>query len=413
MLRSAVVLTLALALGCSDAGDSRSPPCGRECDPDPLPWGVNDVSILYPSPEPGDAGSLLGMADGSGSDLGPLLPETLFQRLGQDTMYLTESPDRDEHYPHLRVVSARFDPCFEQRAPSALCRRAVRLVAQPIWELEGANGEVIANDVYDASIHLFYELPDEDFVALTLGYKALVKGEAIAGPLGVHPVMEREGLGDFARELNGLLLRHCGERNLIRMTLMATGRSGSNWFWGVFDRKASGAFELGSIPTMRPSETVDSFEIPPDQDPATLPKDDGFPVALLYEGWVDRMTEAELREAAADVYRIENPALVDSTNVRCSHCHLAGRSLDIAFRRRGLELPEDTAYAPPPGQNVEVRDPARHDRHNMHGFSYFKEDRAVSRRAVKESAASAAFLASEAFAETLSAGARATWIAAR
>ena len=364
-------------------------------------WTVNDVSILYPMPGPGEVDLLLAMQNETSGGTRALLPEALFARLGQDAPFLTETPDRTTHYPHLRVVSVRFDPCFEQRVLGAGCTRAVRLVAQPIREEEDFV------DPSDAAIHLFYELSDAQFVTLLRGYDELSHGGTENVPLGVHPLLREQGLGgELARGLNALLVSVISEENLFRMTFMATGRSGNTWFWGIFNRGDDGAFALDTIPGTDPPRDEDGVSLlsPP---PEELPAIPGFPSALLYDPYVDMMTTDELASAAARVYEIEDPTVTDSTNVSCATCHVASRNLDAAFAHRELELPPDVGYAPPPGQNVELTDETHLDRRSLHGFSYFFERPAISRRAVKDSAAAAGFISSAEFTDTLTPEARA------
>lgn len=399
LLGSTAVLALLSVAACQreDAAVGDGPACtGAKCDAPSHPWNVNDVSFLYPAPTPAEIELLLGMVEQRDGGEVVLLPRALFDRLGQDTSFLTETPDRDKHYPHLRVTAARIDPCFEQRVPDDGCRRVIRLVAQPAWPVPEDAPEII--DVFDASIHLFYELDEVGFRKLLDGYVALKGGEVIDAPLGVHPLIAREGLGGpFARGLNRLLLAHIGEETLLRMTFMATGRSGNNWFWGGFDRATDGTFALSPIPGLElEGEPLleDAFDRTASNEPPILFGLEDFDERLLHDVLVDEMSEAELHAAAQQVYRLEDPGARDATDTRCMSCHVAGRRLDIAFARRGLALPPDESYTPPPGQNVEVVDPTSLDEDSMHGLSWFRDQPAVSRRVVKESAEAAALLRS-------------------
>ncbi|MGE0868060.1 MAG: hypothetical protein AB7P03_05855 [Kofleriaceae bacterium] len=365
------------------------------------------MSLLFPLPARyADTGQLLA-AQNAGDDgtLVTLLPESVFELLGTEAMHLIESPLQTMLYDKLRVTPVRFDPCLEQRTPDQHCRRAIRLVMQPVWPDGNAEDSY---EVFDASLHLFYELDDDAFVKLLVDYQALIGDERLAQALYVHPILEREGLdGAFAQALRRLLIANANEASLIRMTFMATGRSGNNWFWGMFDRDDNGNWIQSLIPTL--GFKGDGFERPPTLDPPPDTATEPFPFAMLWDSGVDRMTDAQLLDAAAQVYRIENPTITDSTNIRCRDCHLASRTLDYAFARRGLTLPEDLEYTPPLGQNVIVRDTDHRRRNNMHGFSYFEQQPSIMRRVVKDSAAVADFLASGAFAETLSPAARAAW----
>ncbi|MGE0548979.1 MAG: hypothetical protein AB7O24_13150 [Kofleriaceae bacterium] len=363
---------------------------------------MNDVSIVIPL-KVGESALMPSVANAAGE--GVLISKELWQQIDDD-MPLTEGTQSEVLWPKMRVTSMRFDPCFEQHIPDTSCRRVVRLVAQPVTEYPGSN-EVLATD---ASLHLFYQLTDDQFVAMLLGYKELMVGERIADALYQHPVLAREGLdSEQSSGLNRLITSQLNPDNMIRVTEMATGRSGNNWFWFVYDRASDGSFARSLIPTTEHDlDGHDSTQRPP----PVLDDIPGFPEKLLFNSLVDQMTEEELNKAAAEIYRIENPAIVDATNIKCSTCHVGMRVLDIAFQRRGLPLPEDPSFVVPAGQNMQLRDESV-SRRNMHGLGYFGKSTAVTRRVIKESALIADFLGSGAFSETLSPSAREAWDAAR
>ncbi|MGE0548978.1 MAG: hypothetical protein AB7O24_13145 [Kofleriaceae bacterium] len=395
------------SVGCASEGDTDGGPdtCVGKCDSpsgDTPWWSVNDVSIIVPLAKPGETELMPGVANADGG--GALMSKDLWLQI-DDAVPLTEGTIAAIHWPNLRVTSMRFDPCFEQTIPDTSCKRVVRLVAQPIEDLDGS-GEVYA---IDASLHLFYRLDDDQFVSMLLAYKQLI-GERIPDALYQHPVLSRAGLGsELSTQFNQLISSNLGPDNMFRLTEMATGRSGKNWFWLIYERAEDGTYQRALVPTTPYDQ--DQFEISP-RTPPQLNDIPNFPEKLLFDSYVDGMTEEELAQAATEIYAIENPAVVNSTNVKCSMCHVSGRILDYAFNRRGLPLPEDPSFVVPAGQNMGLRDEAL-SRLNMHGLGYFRTSTAVTRRVVKESAVVADFLNSDTFAETLSPSARAVWDAAR
>ncbi|MGE0869344.1 MAG: hypothetical protein AB7P03_12315 [Kofleriaceae bacterium] len=410
MLRLAYSLSLcalAASIGCASDQETGTGhgACMGKCDSsDETPWwGVNDVSIIMPLAKPGQSGLMPSVANADGE--GVLMSKDLWLQI-DDAVPLTEGTIGEVHWPRMRVTSMRFDPCFEQTTPDTSCKRVVRLVVQAIEDID------VSSEVYaiDASLHLFYQLTDDQFVAMLLGYKELLAGERIGEALYQHPVLARAGLdSELFDRFKQLITSNLGPDNMIRLTEMATGRSGKNWFWLVYERAEDGTFKRGLIPTTPYDQ--DAFEISP-RTPMTLNDVPNFPEKLLFDYYLDQMTEDEMQQAATEIYRIENPAVVDATNTKCSMCHVSGRLLDYAFQRRGMQLPDDPSFIAPVGQNMGLRDEAV-SRLNLHGLGYFRTSTAITRRVVKESAMVADFINSDAFAETLSPSAREAWEAAR
>ncbi|MGE0872516.1 MAG: hypothetical protein AB7P03_28430 [Kofleriaceae bacterium] len=403
-LLAAVIASTGCATDNGDLGGGAGT-CVGKCDSDGTApwWGVNDVSIIVPLGKAGETALMPSLANAAQE--GVLISNELWQQI-DDGMPLTEGTQAEVNWPKMRVTSMRFDPCFEQTIPDTSCKRVVRLVSQPVAEY----GDVVS--VTDASLHLFYTLSDDQFVAMLLEYKSLIAGERIDEALYQHPVLARAGHGsELFNEFNQLLTSYLGPDNLFKVTEMATGRSGNNWFWFVYDRAEDGTYKRGLIPTT--DENMDGFEIAPRPIvPEELPDIPQFPELLLSDVAIDRMTEAELNQAATEIYAIENPAVTDATNIKCSSCHVAMRVLDYAFKRRQLPLPVDPTFTAPAGQNMILRDESV-SRRNMHGLGYFKAATAVTRRVIKESALIADFIGSDAFAETLAPSAREAWDAAR
>jgi hypothetical protein len=386
---------------------------------------VNDVSFLYPLPERGEGSLLLPMRFESAGGESVLLPEHVMAMLGDDSKspypFLFEAPGRERAWEMLRVTSMRVDPCFE--APdlehATDCKRQVRLSAQVVTPTSD-DPEDAEYSVSDAAVHLFYELDDEAFVSLLLDLRELTLQKSFGGkkpPLGVHPVMAKEGLdGPFARRLNEIVAENCLESSLVRMTFMATGRSGNNWFWGVLERGAGGDFAPGTVVGVDgPSDgfTQMGSDENPDGIASAATAAPTFPADLLRGESIDALS-ADAFEAAVDRLRaLENPAAHSSADVNCASCHLAPSTLRLATRRRGLDAPPESpsSYQPPAGQNGKVPGMAAFGSRNMHAFSYFGDAPAVSPRVVNESARVADYLSSQAFADALPSKLRKKWLA--
>ena len=380
-------------------------------------WNVNDVSILYPLPEPGQGELLLPMRLPTEAGDKVLLPKAVFDMLGDDDAspypFLFEAPGRDRAYEMLRVTAVRVDPCFESLDPAAdeACVHQIRLSAQVMSSPEEASLD-------DASVHLFYELDDAAFVSFLLALRPLRLREQNEGnePLGPHPVMRREGLdGRWAQRLHEILLDACDESNLVRMTFMATGRSGNNWFWGVLQRGDHGEFAPGTIPVIE--QASDAFtQFGTDDNPDGIPPETTFehpffPGALLRGATIDALSDSEFDDAIDALARIQNPRLHSSATLNCAACHLAASTAHLATARRGLEAVPETpsAFDAPTKQNVELV-AAELGSRNMHAFSWFGGKPAISPRVVHDSAVSAHYLSSKAFPDSLPAKLRKKWL---
>lgn len=358
------------------------------CVPD-FAWGLNDVSVLFPT-RPTDVPHLVGPVGSVDGNKVLLLDPALFDRLGKDAPFLTETPNRDKHYDKLKVTSFRLDPCvdgFDPHAPD--CARAIRLVMQPIWPIGDAF------DTLDASIHLFYELEEADWTSLISQVAALRTRDLSEAPLQVHPILVEQGVdSDFGRGLTGLIRRFATADRVTRMTFMATGRSGNNWFWGGFDRTESGDFERLEIPIIERDE--DSFtQHGRDLVEPPVPPLEGFPTALLRNHTLDAMADDEVTDAIATLQEYENPTLTNATNLQCSFCHLAHEARFHALSRRGVMEPLGAPRYEPAAffdEELVVEPPLDNRGKNMHGFSYFGDIPTISARVVHESAEVVGFL---------------------
>jgi len=358
------------------------------CSPS-FAWGLNDVSVLFPT-RPDDVPLLVGSVGTVDETKVVLLDPGLFQRLGKDVPFLTETPNRDKHYDKLRVTSFRLDPCVDGFDPHAAdCTRSIRLVMQPIWPVGDAF------DTFDASIHLFYELGEAEWTTFVSSLDGLRTRDLSSAPLQVHPVLLEEGMDSpFGRGLTDLIRRFATADRIARMTFMATGRSGNNWFWGGFDRMPNGDFETFEIPVLGHHE--DSFtQHGRELEMPAVPTLVDFPVALLRDHTLDAMTPDEATAAVITLHEYENPRIINATNLPCAHCHLANETKFHALDRLGLDEPTgEPRYllAELPDVDLSVTPPANNRGNNMHGFSYFGDIPTIGARVVHESAEVVHFL---------------------
>jgi hypothetical protein len=390
-----VLVVAALGAGCGESGADREvadaaavadasadPDGGSEPDANPAscePTGgfdLNDVSFLFPLPaSPAERGDLLAMADAGGR--GELLPASVFAELPAPLHGL-----RDVSLADLHVVSARVDPCFVSRSDGP-CRSQVRLVVQPV-RLDN-----VVTRADDAAVHLFYDLDEAGFADLVA---ALDELRALAGaatgcrPLGVHPVMQAEGLrGPYALRLRQAILDGAGASNLVRVAVMQLQQPGSVWRFTAFDLAGD---ELVRLPVPR-TGGLDSqaFSLSDTETNAGFldPSPEGSLVPLLLDPSAIRSASmSTLAAAGAEAFAIENPGRHDTTDTDCVSCHVTRRALANALAVREFEPDDAPAYANP-----------RHDLSlvgntlstgSQRAFGYFDSEPSIAPRVIDETA---------------------------
>ena len=149
------------------------------------------------------------------------------------------------------------------------------------------------------------------------------------GPLGVHPIMKKQGLGGaFAQGLNAIILKYAGAKNFSRFTQFSTSGLGTAWNFTGFDI-AAGAAKPMVIPTLPAGTTFVAFfrgftkdTIAGDFRPATESPDN----LGIFANAPLAKTKAtpEQREAALEaIVKIESPAKHSPNTIDCASCHAA------------------------------------------------------------------------------------------
>ncbi len=354
MKRVLLPLTL-FFLGCtSEARDPGDLPGGE--------LGVNDVSVLFPIPGTLDEGVKL---DG-GNDAPNLLSTTLYDGLGF----------RDLELDDWTAVAVRIDPCFPG---SAECRKQVRVVAQPMTDREDSL------EFEDSAIHLLFDLSDDDFEQIRLQWLNLPRTDA-STPLGVHPVLEREGWsGAFGMQLLTLLgdVVRSGALNEVA-TMAGTSLSWDFRLFTVFDEQASPA----PIPLIDEPEQFFTTLLPQDafnmQPPSEV--DDALePLAGTAAGeiggpWELVAPPEEVAEALDLTVRLDDPASeFHPGSVSCVACHVATR-----LRERALDA--GVAWEEPDLEATVAIDPElRGSGQMVRAFGYFRRSPVITQRTVNES----------------------------
>lgn len=347
------------------------------------PVGVHDVSVLFALPDVlGQRTSMIG-ADAVGKR-GVLFPLELFSELPLVDILLSN----EQSHGLLRVVSARFDPCFPGMGEA--CQNQIRLVMQPVT-LDPNGEHLIAND---AAVHLFYSVTREELEAALRHVVELRRASGIedgTGPLGVHPALLAEGIeGKFARGFRDALLTYAGEENLVRVTFMALEGASDEWRFGGFD-VVDGALvplaisgltshDQSFINADRSGVSFDQASVSPESTNA-----DDFSI-FLFPDKASAATAAERDAAFAALLRVENPTRHTPNTIDCVSCHIAP----------GTRSHVEQTYAMTAAGSAEVflsaagSEPAGRTSfgtHNLRAFGIFGSEPAISQRAVNETEA--------------------------
>ncbi|MBX3197522.1 MAG: hypothetical protein KF894_05145 [Labilithrix sp.] len=401
----------ALAVACAPAGeedvDADEGAQSEQRPPDMRPElaQVNDVSILYPLPT--NAGELEGLLPATTAALGgPLVPAAVYEKaFGAPGTLQTGGTPAAPPLAGLRLVAARFDPCFAAIGPvdDATCDNQLRLIFQPVKVDTGAD---------DTAIHAFYSLSRaelRDAVEEVIAIRRSRSDERL-GALAPHPLMKSEGLrGATARAIGAVIVKYAGASNLSRFTIFTTSGLGTAWNFTGFDIAASGDVSRMPIPNVpdgapmvaffagfRPGELTGE---PPFTPAATgaRPEDN---MQLLGNGaWAARSSvDAERRQVAFDAtVRVENPALHSPDTVDCATCHAAEPArrivgegkLGLTLRDRSAAFVASAEFVPADERKLTSIDTGGI---NVHMFSYKGKAASIHPRTVNESADVVAYL---------------------
>jgi hypothetical protein len=354
------------------------------------PWGLNDVSILYPLPQTAsESGDLI--APQEHGLKGPWLPYDMYERLPA----IDHAKPADQTYQVLRVVGVRLDPCFKSNGD---CLPQVRLVWQPIAPASyGSSAEFGMLEAKDAAIHTLYTLTPAMFETLLTDYAALVKatGSDLRNePLQIHPVLLKQGLdGQFATRLRTLLSKYVGPATLWRATAMQGLPGDDEWLFTGFNVRDSVVHDLAipRIGTRAQRLQVAQFDhssfanglVHPLPDVA----EDNFLPDVLRERSLNRVPKSA-RSLAIAIANIENPARNNPETVDCVSCHAAQPAGSLLSRTlSGLRnQPEVKAHVFQ--STLPLRSSGLHlaDTHALRAFGYVDRDPAISRRVTNESA---------------------------
>lgn len=362
-----ILAALALILACNDrAADAPPKPPSVET------FGPADVSVLFPaSPE-------MWRAD-LATVSGPLLPRERFELNARS---LTKELEDGVEYEHLRVVSLRFDPCF-QRSVGGPCEPQIRLVLQA--STDGLT-------FLDGAVHALYALTPAAFEAAIGALAKLVDGPS-DGPLGVHPRLVREGVdGPLGAGLAQIAKTHLGPATLTRVTFMTrTEAPAGQWQFSGFEilenrddgrsRTNHARIPIAGIGVTMQNVTrnrhVPGSDLVFDYTvhPLFAEKDGRRGASGLY---LSELPLAARREVHAWALRQESPNSHVPDTTDCASCHIANH---VGRRLEDLS-PELGRPAVP--RHIAINEP---NPDNLRAFGYFDTEPQVAQRTANETAA--------------------------
>ena len=396
------LLSSLFAIGVGCGAPSNQPDAGPPIDGHAVAvaYGLNDVSVLFPLPASLDDSDALSLS--SAGNGGPLFTTDMFNAIFVDF----------PSYETWRIVAARIDPCFPDLGLLAtnpsMCRRQLRLVAQPLTDLVN-NGTPEGFGAEDDAIHLLYDLSESDFAAMAQRFLA-VRTSATADSavtLGIHPVIAQQGLaGAVATELRATILTYAGTATLSQYTYLQ-GREVA-WQFGGFkvNNGVRTAIAIHGIGTTDPDagtiETTTSdfdgvFDVqPPSAEFTTIS-------ALAGMDQINGGSTAgnpklvasssDIAKAMQETFDVETPAKFNADTLDCSTCHVAGRA-----RERGITLGASqsglTHFTEDPFDlNLTLGDSFKQSPQQQRAFGFRGTDAIWNQRVVNESAAVATALA--------------------
>ena len=346
--------------------------------------GLNDLSILIPLPKSSELPLMLAPYDLG--ERGTLLAKNHYNKLFKLVLNHSNETLWKEQ---LKVVAIRIDPCFIEGIGPVPCRRQVRLIWQPVFEKENSLS------TRDASLHSFYEFSDEEFSQILNQWKLWSKTNKKL-PLTVHPILKKEGLsGAHWNQLRSLILKFCGEKNLVRITAM--GLSGSDQLWifsGLDINPATEKSKEIMIPRIQSTiQTITQSSFDPNHFWGALtptPNAD-HEFNLLVEDsmfFQKHNSEVEVRKVVSSYLAFENPKKHNTGTLDCASCHLTSMThqwvqSNYPSLKWDIEF-SDVKYNNT--LNLENTTLNKVNPHQFRIFGYFEKQPAISQRVINETA---------------------------
>jgi len=418
-LLALAVASSALACAGSDADDTSQATVDSLTDQTAL--DVNDVSILYPvATNAADAQKLIPLSLRFGGDDGAtILPDVHFRALAdistkqddvgalrlnsslvaqlRDHSFNASDASNYEQHPGpklnlgvfnggsrdaFKIVAIRFVPCnrasFHGGAPmsaTSACNPQLRFVAQPF----------VNDTALDAAFHVIYDFPVSAGPALAKDFLAIKSPVTTGMPLGVHPLLAKEGPGGaFSQALQGLLVRNLPHGTLAAVAGLGVRDSNDQWtFLGSLVIKG-GLFVAGQkfgdsfFPFQEFTRLVRPAQMRP-SDPREETDSDDFLAATLNPQRSSLLLQSQESQE----------------NRTCAGCHRADALVGMRFKNDGTSnvsalkklFTNSNSYAPPTAVTAfATADALQLGDTNLHAFGIHDRRPSVSMRVVQETA---------------------------
>jgi hypothetical protein len=321
-----------------------------------------DIAILFPLPATANELDLLLPALG-GSQGSLFLPSEL-----------SDFPLRDPQLAVLRLVAVRFDLCPRPTQ----CRPEVRATFQ---ELYGPNGtEVWAED---SAVHVSYATEQDEM--MTLLRELLDARDRSCGyasePLGIHPILAREGLtGPFAQTLRSKLTALLKAERVTQIAVMSSVRfEAPEWVFRIYSERTDGFVRAQIAEIGREEELVTGSGVTDIRPTASITN--STPLDWLLG--TKQSSKQEQNEAWQLTNQLHDLATATFDTVRCSSCHLAESALRVGRERYGLVPSTSNTVTPETDYRRDLPTVT-----NVHAFSYVGRAVSVNLRTAKETAES-------------------------
>ncbi|MEK2689749.1 hypothetical protein [Bdellovibrio sp. GT3] len=346
-------------------------------------WDLNDVSYVMP---------LQKQTDGQVNTLPlkGLIPENIFERISPVAMDM----DPRDNARAMRVVAMRIDPCFPLPTPLA-CQKQMRLVWQPLLEWE-EDGSI---EAIDAALHSFYVLTDAEFDALLMElqiWKAKTGVETRGLPLGPHPAWSSNRGVAALKDLNRIILKYAGEKNLSRVTAMFLRGGGAMWLFGSFEFK-NGELVSMTLPRLGKNTAQSFVNVVTSGEVfsgggiagARANGEDTLTNIVAESQRMRKGNEDLIRAELKSAYRIENPKDFNPENMDCVSCHVAQTARLWVDRKRTDIATQDIAnqfgYKNAAYNMTNVSEEPWHTQ-QLRALGYHNKKISIAQRAINESA---------------------------
>lgn len=350
---------------------------------------LNDVSILLPLPEPKDWNQLWNGEVSGGK--GDLLPKSYLKQVPR----LLSQFQNSEIYPNIKVLGLRVDPCFQEGLSPVKCKAQIRLIWQPLQIVENVTS------TFDASLHSFYELSDQEMKSLLnelVELKNTKPKQTSFLPLGVNPYIKQEGLnGSYASAVKSIMLKYIGKTNLSRITFMQLFMTEKAWIFGGFDIDQE---ILKPIQIARVNSTIQTFNNVVSLDrpfwflgginPEPPTSEDNLKILISDSRAINpQQDELAIKAAVQSAARFENPNLHNPGTLDCASCHVAQPAkiwamrqypwfeLDLIYNKEAYTSERDLRNLSPMQPHTNI----------VRAFGYFMNRPFVAQRTINETAA--------------------------